>query len=521
MELPMEDGPDKEMWLALIFQNLDRLSKALASGANPNCLDERGMAPAMLAAMLYNLEAVKLLGAYGARYPQDVPGWCFEVYFAIPEPWFSHDAVWSAERVAVHRRDEQLLDALIALPGALDVLARHGSVLDREAAPCYAHKLLTQQHEPALILPILRHAAAQTLSADHPLSDEESRLVNYALQRFMAPLLRTSNDPYWIAVRSTAEHVRDSGYAVPGQEHMIRALAFGIEGSGAHPPISANASEEATGIISDGYDCGRIDVGIVQLSPFAWVRMAACTYENPDASYDRKDRQRRTMAPYIVDDEDYYTVAGTIFFSTERHALERHMRLLGPARLALDLTVAVHSDSYELTKSAIAAGADTTMTCVGELSADVLAASHGYLNALRALLDHDPITRARLSREKFDLDSPLRMAIRAAGWSAKNIDKTFAIFPLERRAQAEGYPSSSFRRAESAMLLITAGANVNSRDIVSTPLEAASLLKLSKTVEALLEAGADPSNIIEGRSVVSGHLDETIESLLRSWHGNR
>jgi hypothetical protein len=274
MELPMEDGPDKEMWLALIFQDLDRLSKALASGANPNCLDERGMAPTMLAAMLYNLEAVKLLGAHGARYPQDVPGWCFEVYFAIPEPWFSRDAVWSAERVAVRRRDEQLLDALMALPGALDVLARHGSVVDREAAPCYAHKLLTQQHEPALILPILRRAAAKAFSADHPLSDEESRLLDYALQRFMAPLLRTSNDPYWIAVRSTAEHVRDSGYAVPGQEHVIRALAFGIEGSGAHSPITANASEEVTGIISDGYDCGRIDVGIVQLSPFAWVRMA-------------------------------------------------------------------------------------------------------------------------------------------------------------------------------------------------------------------------------------------------------
>jgi hypothetical protein len=95
MELPMSDGPDREMWLALIQQDLDRLVAGLRAGADSNLADEHGMAPVMLACMLYNLEAVKLLGAHGARYPQDSHGWHFEVCFDVPEPWFErHVVAW-------------------------------------------------------------------------------------------------------------------------------------------------------------------------------------------------------------------------------------------------------------------------------------------------------------------------------------------------------------------------------------------------------------------------------------------
>lgn len=520
MELPMADGPDKEMWLAVIEQDLGRLESALQSGANANLVDEQNMAPVMLAAMLYNLEAVKLLGAHGARYPQDVQGRQFEVYFDVPEPWFSPHEMWSAERVAVHRRDVELLDALLTLPGALDELAKHGSIADYISRPCYAHKVLTKERDPTLLLPILHNAAAKTLAADHPLSDGESKLLGFVVKRFMAPLLKQSYDPFWIKVQSTAEYIRDAGYAVPGQDHVIRSLAFGIEGSGAHHPITANATEEVTGIIAGGYDSANIDVGIVQLSSNAWVRMAACTYENPDAIYERKDVKERTGAAYLSEDDDYYIVAGTVFFSTERRALERHMRLLGPARLALDLAVAVHADRYEETKTAINAGADTAMTCFGEITADVLAAYCSSPNALRAVLESDPVARAKLSTERFTFDSPLRKAIETATMNDLKITDYNTIFPYYRRALAQGYPKQR-RGLETVTVLISAGANVNVKDSVASPLEKACLLRSTDLVEKLLEAGADPTDIIEGKSLVSDKISEATAILLHSWRARQ
>ena len=134
----MPDGPTRQMWLALTRNNIDELRSALLAGADPNDPDKNGLAPVMVAAMLRNVEMVRLLSTHGAAYPSKAKGQWFNAYFDTLTPWYNSDALWSAEQVAVHWEDFELLEVVLALPGTLAALAPQGTIYPTGSYACAA-----------------------------------------------------------------------------------------------------------------------------------------------------------------------------------------------------------------------------------------------------------------------------------------------------------------------------------------------------------------------------------------------
>lgn len=249
------------------------------------------------------------------------------------------------------------------------------------------------------------------------------------------------------------------------EELNVRALFFNFEFANDMRELPPGTGQ-VTSRVRKGNPEEAVKAGILPLSPNVSVRLQTfrVDYQDED-TIDPVDGKAYPGAYYSSE-----WLSGTVFFSTDASALNRYLLKLGTPELALELWDALREDSYERVKAAIEAGADRTMSHSEGQTVDTWAAGAGKPNALRAILECDPISRTRLARSSFTLGSPLVSAIKnRLGYKARSrLDRIF--LPSSEPSPAwidddEHGPSEDTERISAAMMLIDAGCNVQAVDL--------------------------------------------------------